>query len=103
MTGMPPVRCFNCNYNHGKFRPALEKLRKHIKMNPDDRGLWTMAFEQFRLCMMCRSQFVSAYQEFDSHLSFPNGHIGDQYANALHHRDLKPNGGLSDVVDKYTK
>jgi hypothetical protein len=102
MAGVPPLRCFNCNYDHGRFRDSLTKLQSHIKMNPDDRDLWTMALDEFRMCMYCRSQFVTAYQEFDSHLAHTNGNIGAKYADVLHHRDLKPNGGLVDIVRTYT-
>lgn len=101
MAGMPPIRCFNCNYDHGRFRSSLEKLRSHIRMNPAKKHLWYIAFEQFRICEMCRAQFNTVFNEFDSHLSLPSANLPEKYADILHKADMNPKGGLIAIAMEY--
>ena len=103
MAGMPPLRCFNCGYDHGRFCTSLEKLRTHIRIHPEKKHLWATAFEQFRICEMGRAQFVTSYKEFDGHLSLPNTTIPENYADILHNDEINPKTGLTDIVDDYLK
>lgn len=103
MAGMPPIRCCNCNYDPGRFRSALEKLKVHVRMNPGDKYLMLQAFEQFRMCEMCRAQFTTVFNEFDSHLSMPNTRLPEQYADILHKADMNPKTGLFEIAKEYSK
>ena len=100
---MPPIRCYNCGYDHGRFKPALDKLKVHIRMNPEKKYLWYQAFNEFHICEMGRTQYTTVFNEFDSHLSLPNTKLPEQYANILHKADMNPKTGLVDIVNEYSK
>lgn len=80
MAGMPPIRCFNCNYDHGRFRTALLQIQKYTRMNPSEKTLLYDAFNEFKMCEMCRVQFTTCYVEFDRHLA-QKGALPHEYAN----------------------
>ena len=102
MAGIQAIRCYNCNYDSGRFLEPLSQLQEYIKLHPEKKYLWLQALEQFRLCYMARAHVKTYYGEMKSHLSKPSSVLPEHYTNILHKADMTPKTGITEIVGEFT-